>query len=64
MNCKSSILLDRILSSDEADEDHDDRYDQEDMDEASYGIRRDESQKPQDQEYNSDGGKHGFSVIL
>ena len=64
MNCKSSILLDRILSSDEADEDHDDRYDQEDVDEASNGVGCDESQKPQDQEYNSDGGKHGFSVIL
>ncbi len=32
-----------FLSSNQADEDHNDRYDQEDVDESSYGVGSDEA---------------------
>lgn len=51
-----SFLFDGILSPYESDEDHDDCYDEEDVNESAYGVGSDEAEKPKDQKDDSNGG--------
>jgi hypothetical protein len=55
-----SGLLDGILAADEADEDHDNRDYQEDVDEAAHGVRSHKTEKPEDEKDDCNGGKHRF----
>ena len=52
------VESERVLASDQSYQYHNNRDDQEDMYESSDRIRRDDSQKPEDEEYDCDGYEH------
>ena len=54
-------LLDWILAADDPDEEHDDGDDKQDVDEPADGVRRNESEEPEDEQYCCDGDKHGMN---
>jgi hypothetical protein len=49
-----AVSLERIAPADDADDDHDHRNDQEDVDEATEGVRRHHPEQPQNYEKNCD----------
>jgi hypothetical protein len=49
-------------AADQANQNHDDGDNQQDVDEATNGVRRDQAEQPQDQEYDGDCIEH--DVVL
>jgi hypothetical protein len=47
-------------SADQANQNHDDSDNQQDVDEATNGIGSDQAEQPQDQQYDSDCIEHDF----
>ena len=48
----------RVAALDKPDQDHDDRYHQQDVDKAAYRVGGNKAQKPQNKQYGCDGYKH------
>ena len=56
-------LFDRILPSNDADQDHDDRNHEQDMDKGIHSEPCDKSQEPEYDENRRDCSKHGVFLI-
>jgi hypothetical protein len=59
-----AIKLKRAATGDELDDQHDDRCQENQVNEISDGIDVDESQQSQNQKHNKDGPEHMFSFEL
>jgi hypothetical protein len=60
--CPRAAML-YASTTDQFDQDHDDSDDQQNMDEAAYGVGGDQAKHPQDQENNCDGIEHDGVLV-
>lgn len=56
--------LHNSIAADESDEDHDDGYNQKDVDKATQRVRGYKSQKPQDYKDDCDCPQHIYKLIM
>lgn len=57
-NIKKAESHQRVLASDDSDEEHDDGDNKEEVDESPDGVARNDAQDPQDDENGGDEAKH------
>lgn len=63
VRARTNSLGDRVPSLDEADENHDDRDDEKQVDESAKRVARHETEKPEHEKYHCDGIEHGISLV-